>query len=772
MEINNSSQFNKESNLLDLLLFRFLPYWPLFAGLLVICGAGAWLYLRYAIPVYEVSATLLLKDESKGVDDSRSVDFLNVYASKKIVENEIEVIRSKTVMRQVVDNLHLYAPVSEVGRLKTIPAYTSAPIIIEAKEPERLTEVKRVDFSYTPGNMVHIGGKDYATGQWVTSPYGVLKFLPNTHQTRETKNPLYFSLVLPKKVVNGLAGSLDVSAVSKLSTVINLTFKDQVPERGEDILNEVTAVYNRAAINEKTRLAANTIAFVDDRLKVVVGSLDSIERTIQQYKSEKGAIDLSEQSKLFLQNVGDNDRKLADINNQLAVLEQVEKYVASKNSGSGIVPATVGINDPVLKQLLDKLSEDELQYENLKQTIPENNSIMVSLKKEIEQIRPRVLENIHNQQANLQASKGNMSAAGNSISSVLQTIPNKERKLLEISRQQAIMNNTYSFLLQKREELAVSNAGMVTDSRIIDQGESSVTPVSPKKWFIYLAAIAAAMGLGVAIVMAKEFLTSKILFRSDIENYTKIPIAAEIAYVKHKNELVIDQPENIFIAEQFRQLRAAIGFYSKTVFPKKLLVTSSIAGEGKSFVAVNLALSLANSGKKVVLLDLDLRNPRTSSIFDLRQQKGIADYLEKGGDLNEIITKTGYHNLYVIPAGATSLNPTELFLNANLDSLFAHLENSFDRILIDTSPIDPVTDAFALSRYGDKILFVIRHNYTPKTIVQLLDENNKIKAFTDVAIVYNGVKKRGFVKSGYGFGYGYGYEYVYKERDLQANTKI
>lgn len=772
MEETNVKKPSKESNLLSLLLFRFLPYWPLFAFLILICAAGAWIYLRNSTPIYRISATVLLKDEKKGVDDSKLVEFLNISTSKKIVENEIEVIRSRTIMKEVVNRLHLYAPVWEERYLKPASAFSSSPIIVEAKDPELLRDFRKIYYSFTIDKKVRIGNLSYPLDQWEPTPYGILRFRENPNIRTRAQSLFYFSLIPQKIVVNSLLGKLDADPTSKLSTVINLQLTDEIPERGEQILNEIILAYNRAAINDKNALAANTLSFVEDRMKIVESGLDSIEKKIQQYKSQRGAVDLSTQGKLILENVGNNDRTLADIGMQLAVLEQVEKYVISKDQKAGIVPSTLGVNDQILSQLLQKLYESELKYENLKQTVGDNNTVLISLRREIEQLRPNILENIRNQRKNLQASRTNLSNTNTGVSSLLRTIPQKERELLEISREQSIKNNVYAFLLQKQEETALSYASTVPDSRIVDQAESSITPVGPKRSIIYYFAFAIAIGLGVAVVIGKEFLSGKILFRSDIENYSKVAIVAEISNVKHKQELVIDQPKNVFIAEQFRQLRAAIGLYGKTTSKKKLLITSSLAGEGKSFVAANLALSLAGSGKKVVLLDIDLRSPKTSSIFTYSNEKGMAEYLQGEIAPSEIIKTTKYPNLYIVPAGIVSINPTELLLMGDLNQLFTYLDESFNYILVDTSPVDAVTDAYVLSEYCDKTLFVIRHGVTPKTMIQLLDESNKTKALRDLSIVFNGIKKRGFIKGGYGFGYGFGYEHVYKEtKEIKRTAK-
>lgn len=755
----------REKNLVSSLMFRFAPYWPLFIVLAIVCSAGAWMYLKFATPLYNASANIMLKDEKKGVDDAKVLDLLNVYTSKKIVENEIEVIKSRTLMHEVVKKLHLYAPVFEDGRFTDPVAYTSSPVTIQAQNPDSIASTGPIYFSHSKKDgVVTISKKTYPLETWVETPYGVLKFSENKNKRSSAASPLYFNMRSPKTFAGGLTNRLSVTPISKASTVLDLAYSDESPQRAQDVLNTLIGAYISSTITEKNALASNTLDFIEDRLRLVVQDLDSIERTIQKYKADKGIVNLSEQGKMFLDNVGDNDRQIAGINTQLAVLDKVEQYVRSKNNQTGIVPATVGLDDEVLAQSLRRLNDAQVEYTRLKETVAENSPSLLAVAAEIETILPTILENVQNQRESLIASRNNVSVTSSVYTSMLRTIPQKERELVEISRQQAIKNNVYSFLLQKREETALSASSTVADSRLIDDASVSATPVSPKRSMIYFAAIAIAILIGIILVLGKEMLGGKILFRSEIESFTKVPIAAEIMSVKQKGELVVNNPDNAYVAEQFRQLRATIGLYGKTASKTKILITSSIAGEGKSFVASNLALSLALSGKKVVLMDADLRSPKTSAIFNLEQEDGLAEYLEGKRSKEKIIRQSGINNLAVIPAGGVCINPTELLLNGKLNELFPHLESIFDYVLVDTSPVDPVTDAYVLSEYCDRTLFVIRHAYTPKTMVQMLDDNNKIKALHNPSIVFNGLKKRGFLKGGYGFGYGFGYEYVYKER--------
>lgn len=761
------NKVQREGNLFEFLSFRYLPYWPLFVVLMLIGGVGAWIYLKFTIPMYEAYATILVKDDKKGVNEAGVEEALNIFSSKKIVENEIEVIQSKKLMKEVVTQLNLYAPVFEKGRFKSTSAYHTSPIIIEAKRPEDIATTEEVALSVSRGKVI-VENKAYPLNVWVTTPYGDLKFTENPNKKGAPAHPLVFRLIYPGSVAGSYAGRLDVKPSSKLSTVVTVSLKDDVRKRAEDVLNKLTEAYSIASLEDKNNLAMSTLAFVEKRLQGVEKELDSLEGKIQQYRAKKGVVNLSEQSRQFLNNVGETDRKIADINLKLAVLNEVDKYVNSKDASSGIVPSTVGVEDPALSQLVQKLYNAELEYEKLRKTTGANNPLALPLAKEIEQIRPQIRESIRNQRNSLLVSRNNVVASNNMYNSMLNTIPQKERELTDISRQQEIKNNVYSFLLQKREQTALSVTSNVSDSKVIDTATSSGNPVSPKVPIIYLAAIAGAFALGIGIVSAKEMLTNKIMFRSEIETYTKIPVVAEIPKVKKEESLLVSTSKVSLMAEQFRQLRAAIGLFGKNNNHKRLLVTSSISGEGKSYISTNLAVSFALSGKKVLLMDLDIRNPRVSAVLGLGNEAGIVEYLTGNKKSSEIIKKTDFQNLYVIGAGGEEEDAMDMILTGKLKNLLAEVQDNFDYIIMDTSPIDPVTDAYVFSDYCDRTIFVVRHGYTPKAMVQMFDENSKVQALKNPVIVFNGVRSRGFLNGTYGYGYGYGYANVYREKSRKG----
>lgn len=767
---NNNNSQNSETSFLEDISYKFLPYWPLFIFFLVTFFIFGWLYMHYVTPIYETTSTLLINDKKKGADENKIEESVNLLTGNTLVENEVEVIHSRELMQRVVKKLGLYAPFYEkglLGKRTATSAYTTSPVSIEISDPDHINDTSEVYFTYDAKNKsVTIDSKHYPLGQFVSTPVGNLKFIPNPHFYLPAERPLYFSLAEPKNIAGSYLGGLTVTPTTKSSSVVNLVLDDEVPQRGEDVLNTLMDEYNNAGIELKNKVAENTIAFVDERLDKVTKELNNVEKKIQNYRDNQGIVDLSTQGKLYLQSVGENDQKLADVNLQLDVLNQVEKYVTSKSNSTGIVPITVGANNPELSKLVDRLYQSELDYQRLRQTTGENSPILQSLANEIEKVRPSILENIQNQKASLQAGLKNLSSTNTAYNSQLQAIPQKERELISVSRDQAVKNNVYSFLLQKREETALAYASDADNSRIVAAAQTSNTPVSPKKIIVYLAALMLAFAVSIGTVLAKEMFTGKVMFRSEIEDFTNIPIVGEISYFKDRKGIFLKGQNNRLIQEQFRQIRAATGLFNKTNTIKKILITSSISGEGKSLISANLALSLSRSGKRVVLLDMDIRNPQFSKLFKLRNSVGIAEFLEEDIEPDKIIEETEFHNLSIIPAGTTKANPTELLLDGKLTDLFNYLEEEFDYILIDTSPVNPVSDAYILSEFCDLTLYVVRHKYTPKTIIKKLDENNKFKPLKNMVIVFNGIKPRGFIKRDYGYGYGYGYESKYNEKYL------
>ena len=758
-QVHESSDSHELS--LNEIFDKYIPYWPWFVLLLIIGLSAARLYLRYENPVYQTTASILVKDESKGTGAFDPLEAFDLFGGKKLVENEVEILKSKTLMQEVVQNLHLYATVKVSGRVHTSSGYIASPVSIRVKNLDSLKVVRNIPFDFDEvENTVLIDKIKYNLNTWQITPYGSFMFVPNRNYKRkfnvmESEEKFSFSLNTIKNMGNSLLTQLNVSPSGKSSSVITISLNGEVPERNEDILNELLKAYNQAAILDKNILAANTLKFVDDRLKYVVHELDSVEGSLQSFRSGNKLTNISTQGEIFLQTVAQNDKQISDINVQLAILEQVSRYVNSNGGLTGIVPSTLGVSDPTLTNLLKQLSDLELKYEQIKRIVPENNPSVVSILDGIANLKPAIAENISNQSKNLQAARSDLSNTNNKFSTILAAIPQKERELLSISRQQSIKNNIYTFLLQKREETALSFASTVADTRVIDMPETSDRPISPKSLFIYLGAFVGAFALGIVFIFIKDLFNRTVQGKNEVEKYTTIPILGEVGFDRTKTPIVIEEGKRGFIAEQFRLLRTSLGYLGIDEKHKRIMITSSISGEGKSFIAINLGISLSLMDKKVAILELDLRKPKLSEVFNISRAVGISNYLVGKKDLQEILKKTSFSNLVLLPSGPIPPNPSELISNGRLEELLNELEQQFDYIIIDTAPTNPVTDAFLVSPMVDVSVYVVRHNYTPKLFLPKLEQFKEKSSLKNLAIVYNGVRGKGIDKYGYGYGYGY-----------------
>ncbi len=567
MEKTNHITLEKENNGFQQILTKFIPYWPLFLIAFIISATCLYFYLKFTVPIYETTASVLIKDEKKGQEDSKMEEVLNVFGTKKIVENELEIFHSNSLIISVVKKLKLYAPIYEEKGwrgLGTTSAYITSPVIVEVPDPSDIDEVQKVYFRFSKtDSSIYIKESKYPLNQWVSSPWGTLRFLSNPNYLPAVKKPrgavkYYFDLITLDHATNGVIGNLTVSAASKLSSIINLSIKDPISVRGESIISEIILAYNEASADRKSSIAYKTLKFIEDRLKNASRELDSVESSIQRYRDATGVVNMSEQSRQYLESIDANDKQVSALNMQLSALDEVEKYVKAKSNNGTIVPSTYNINDPSLTQLLNNLSTSEAQYERLKRTTAENNPIMLSLQEEIDKIKPSILENISSQRKSIEAARSTLLQSKDRYSSLLSTVPQKERQLVEVSRQQNIKNDIYSFLLQKKEETQYSITSILPDCYIVSSPTTPGVPVSPKKPFLAILALVAPLAFCVSAISLKDIFNGKILYRTDIEKLTNFPIIGEIIYEDLKSKIVTENAERSFIAEQFRLIRTAL----------------------------------------------------------------------------------------------------------------------------------------------------------------------------------------------------------------------
>jgi capsular exopolysaccharide synthesis family protein len=741
-------------------LFRYLRNWPWFLLSVTLLLAAAYAYLLFQQPIYKIQASLLVKDEKKGLGADNLLKELEIFAPKAVVENEIEILKSYTLMDKVVGRLNLdlqYFASTPFGK-REIYGESPVRLIVERPRPELYEEQLTLSF---PGNhLVRINDVSYPLNQSIQTPYGRLRVFARKALTAQT-DPVIVQALPRVETVNNYVKNLKAEPTSKAATVIALTLEDAVPSKGEAILNQLIEEYNQAAIADKNVTAANTLNFIEERLKLISGELATVEKDVELYKSTQGITDLSVQAQTFLETVKNNDAQLNQVNLQLGALGDIERYVNSREGEQGVTPSTLGLSDPVLLGLITQVTTLQLQRDQLARTMSPQNPALQSLDNQIKVTKSNIAGNIATMKAMLTTSRQQLQANNGKLEGVIRTIPSKERALLDITRQQAIKNNLYTYLLEKREETAVSYAATISDSRTIDAARGSVKPVKPVKAMIFLLFGLVGLMLPVGAMATRDALNNRVTRRADVEGSTHVPILGEVTKNKNAETLVLAPRSRSVIAEQIRTLRTNLQFLRTNAGESQvLLFTSSISGEGKSFVSLNLGASLALVDRKTVILEMDLRKPGLRSSVDVANSAGITNYLIGEATVDEVLQPVpGHDNYFIIPSGPIPPNPSELLSGPRLETLFADLRQRFDYVIVDSPPIGLVTDAQLIAPFADATLFMVRHDVTPKNNLRMIEALHKEHRFKKLNIILNAVGEG----ESYYYSYGYGYNKYYSD---------
>jgi len=768
--MEESQIFNEKpnDNTITNIIQKYLPFWPILILAISISVGFSYLYLRAQVPIYVASAKVLLKDPQKGTGDTKVLDALNIFSEKKIVENEIIVLRSSTIMKEVVKSLDLYAKVYKDGNVYLEELYgKNLPFKIKALHKENIEGCDKINVGIDWAHRV-LTINDKQNSFDSAFKLGNDLYSLDLNDTYKPKNGIDNYVVDINSVgeeASAIIGSLTAAPISYSSTVIDVKIESPVPEKAADILNKLFEVYNKFGIEDKNQMAIKTLDFIEDRLKSVTNQLDSVERNIEEYKSKYDVINLSDQATVYLNSFKELDKENSILDIQMQLLDDLSRYVNSKQNKDGTVPSLFLLNDETLKSLLGQLYTAEFELDKAKKSAGDKSDLVLLAEQKVNRIKSDIKENIINVKRNFNIQKVNNEKAIASNKLSYASVPNKERGLLGISREQEIKNNIYSYLLQKREETAMSSASTSADLRLLESGYSFV-PIRPVSKNYYWFGLIAGIILFLFYVQFREKIKNKVMFRSDIEKKTTIPVISEILQSKTKDVIAIYDGKRSVIAEQFRTLRTNLNFVGLNENNNTLLITSSISGEGKSFVAINLAISITLTGKKVALLEMDLRKPKLSNYLNIEVAPGISNYLVGKANLDQIIKPTKFENLFLVTAGTIPPNPTELIVKAEFEELMKSLKSNFDYVIIDTAPIGPVTDAQIIAKYADVSIFMVRHDYTPIHFIKLIDGLNNTKKFKNMSIVFNGINPRGtsflnYSFGGYGNGYGEGYGYGY-----------
>lgn len=770
------AQSEEQINIQEI-LFRYLIHWPWFVVSVIVCVALAWGYLRLTTPVYNISATVLIKDEKKGGGANMSSELekmgLNGFVSSSSnIENEIEVLKSRTLAREVVSSLGLFVTYMDEDKFPNKELYRTSPVLVSLtpQEADRLPQTMEIDMLLQPAGamdvQVKVGKKEYRKHleklpAVFPTDEGTVAFFANNDtlsslrpESVTTERHITAYINRPFAVAKGYAGSLSITPTSKATSVVTVSLKNSNTQRGKDYIDKLLEMYNINANNDKNEVAQRTAEFIDERIDIISKELGSTERDLENFKRSAGITDLTSEAQIALTGNAEYEKKRVENQTQINLVMDLKKYL--QGSEYEVLPANVGLQDAGVAGAIDRYNEMVAERKRLLRTSTESNPAIVNLTTSIRAMRSNIQTTLDATLKGLEITKADLIREASRYSRRISDAPTQERQFVSIARQQEIKSGLYLMLLQKREENAIVLAAIANNAKIIDEAQADSTPISPKRMTIYLAALVFGIGIPVGVIYLIGLTKFKIEGRADVEKLTSLPVVGDIPLADEKTgAIAVFENQNNLMSETFRNVRTNLQFMLENG-KNVILVTSTVSGEGKSFISANLAISLSLLGKKVVIVGLDIRKPGLNKVFNLpKKEYGITQFLTNSTvNLMDLVHHSDINkNLYILPGGTVPPNPTELLARDGLEKAVEILRKNFDYVILDTAPVGMVTDTLLIGRVADLSVYVCRADYTRKTeftLINELAENNKLP---NLCIAINGLDLQ---KKKYGYYYGYG----------------
>ena len=762
--------------------------WKWFVLSLIICMGAAHIYLRYATPIYQSAAKLLIKDDEgsrssfKGGNSIMSATNLGIISNSNGIDNEMEILKSRTLAQQTVYDLKLYVNYRHEGKLKDHILYgdqevnidmdlehlkkLNAPMNLKITREGRNYHVTGsynvpIDNNSFNPEAVNIDKTFSALPATIGTRVGVVRFTQNGNYMLRDGESLKATMIAPEIAAGKYVGNLNVTESSKTTTIVDLVLNDEIPQRAIDYLKQLAIVYNRQANEDKNEIAVRTEQFINQRLEKINAELGSTEGQLENYKKRNNMVELKMNATQAVANADQYAQKLSEANTQVALLDELTRYMNEPSNRHQPIPSNVGLSDASATSLINEYNKIALQRNQLLHSASENSPTVTPLTAQLDDLNSSIKRAMTQARAGLRIQRNSIAAQAGKYEGQINNTPEQERMLTQIGRQQEVKSGLYLMLLQKREENSISLAATADKGKLID------TPVftgkvTPKNSIIMLIALILGLAIPAGILFLLEFFRYKIEGHNDVAKLTDLPIIADVAIAseraKTKADIVVHENKNNLMEEIFRSLRTNLQFLLKQ-HDKVIMFTSTTSAEGKTFIASNVAISFALLGKKVILVGLDIRKPRLAELFGIDDHHhGITNLLVKDevnwSDVKEQIVPSGINDkLDILMAGPVPPNPGELVTRESLEQTMEQLKEHYDYILIDTAPVGLVTDTLALGRISNATVYVCRADFTQKASFGLINSLSMEKKLPNMSIVLNGVD---LSKKKYGYYYGYG----------------
>jgi tyrosine-protein kinase Etk/Wzc len=758
------------------ILDQYISHWKWFVLGVAICVAIAFTYLRYAVPKYRASTTILIKDNKRGgaLSDLAAFSDMGLGAGTKNIDNEIEILKSRTLVETTIKKLNLNISMLLKGKVINTELYNDRPINIKFinTNPKYNSIRLSAQFVSKGNNGFSIKGLDtdnHSATSFILKPKSIYKYgelIPTTYgDLIIEKNPIketdlgsddkeyLITINTVENVAQIYRVALTVAPVSKSSNVVEIAIVGPVIDKSEAFLDNLTKNYNEAAVNDKNAISENTSKFIAQRLALIAEELDGVEQNVESFKTSNKLTDIETEAKLFIDGSSEYNKKTVEIEIQMNLVNSMLGFI-KKSTNSDLLPTNV-VGDDGASESINSYNQLILDRNRILKSATVDNPTVIKVDQQISALRSNIQSGLERLQLNLKIQQRNLKSQEGLLDNKIEKIPSQERQFRVIARQQKVKEELYLYLLQKREETAISLAATEPNARVIDAAKGINAPVSPKPNVIYLAAILLGLLIPFSVIYLVDLLDTKIKSRLDLEGRTIIPFIGDVPTSETANE-IMQAESRTSSAEALRIIRTNLEFMVSKVpegIAKTIFLTSTFPKEGKTFVSVNLAATFALSGKKVLLVGMDIRNPRLDEYLTL-PDRGFTNYLSsKDLNLEDLIIKqAGYEDFHILPAGVIPPNPAELLMSKKVDSFFEIIKKQYDYIIIDTAPVSLVTDTLLIAKHADTFIYVARANFLEKRMLDIPNSLYKDQKLPNMCILLNDTDS----SKGYGYGYGYG----------------
>jgi len=800
MEKLDLSQLDNEEKALEIryVVAKYIRYWPWYLLFTILFISFTFMFHRYTVDIYEVTGSMVIKTNTS--PEARILDRSNIFATGLNLQNDILRLRSKNLAQEALQKVHFDVEYFAKTTIKAIELYDRSPIRIKVDWnhmqipdlPIQLQILSETTFKLIPEEKSFLDFNSAIAGNGDSGIYNKTYSFGDEIETSRSKfkvllvNPgrvgeeVIFTFKTPGSLEDIYASAIDITLKNEYSSVLNLSTKTKVVEKGRDYINALMESYIEYDLREKNKIQENTLAFIEEQLGFLEDSLHAKERELQNFKVENKLLDISAEFSNILSKMNELDASNAEIDYQLQYFGQIKNYMESKSKDFSdvIAPSVIGVPDPLLNGLIQTLVNLSQDRRKLLATVNENHPEVLKIDVQMEKIQDTLFENVMNLISNTKQKKQSILREIAQYDTQFATLPESESTYSGIFREFKLRESLYTYLLEKRAEAGIARASNVSDNAILDYAKRG-TLIFPKKQQNYGLAIILGLLLPFGFVLVRDMFDDSIKDQRDLKKHFMIPQLGIVGFSQKDTNMVVLKYPKSAVAESFRSLRSAITYLASGKETKKILVTSSVSGEGKTFTSLNLASAMALASKKTVVVGGDLRRPKLASYFGENDRQGLSTYLIGKVEAADIIRPTENENLWFVPSGVIPPNPAELLQTPRLKEFLAYLETRFDVIVFDTPPMGLVSETIDLMRLFDINLYVVRQNYTAKDHLVMINDLFNNKQVKNVYGVFNGIVNSGYHYEGYNYGYGNTYLYSQNNKymynyygdDLDAKKK-